>query len=469
MKRTEQVNLRSKKILVIISSDLYVRNYLTTDVFSEIDTSNYELFFIGESSIENKHILEEKNNFLGYFGLNPKTYHNHKELLNIYAWRYRKKSSTFPFRFLILYWPSTSKYHQRNKMNNPFVKLWNYIKALKYPLFGNAIISKISVPFMKSKIKINEDLKRFIQQIEPDLVILPSSAYDPVGTDISSIGPQMGFKTLILIDNWDNLSSKSILWEKPDYLAVWGDQTKEHAIDIHGMNPERVIPIGTPRFESYFASPKKKHPSPYDFNYILFCGCSEPFDELTALKILDMEITQNKTVYGNMKVVYRPHPRRHDRLCEDYFQDHMFTHVVLDKQIRKEYYNPTLTSQPGLDYYPSLLFNSTLTIAPLTTMVMEALICGKEVIAIIYDDNTHFTSPHNTYKYFHHFKGVERINGLFFCDDKSGLGRLARDRIKCEHKCSRKEILSSLRYFLYFDTLTYSQRLKNLIDRVVSE
>ena len=102
MKRTEQVNLRSKKILVIISSDLYVRNYLTTDVFSEIDTSNYELFFIGESSIENKHILEEKNNFLGYFGLNPKTYHNHKELLNIYAWRYRKKSSTFPFRFLII-------------------------------------------------------------------------------------------------------------------------------------------------------------------------------------------------------------------------------------------------------------------------------------------------------------------------------------------------------------------------------
>ena len=41
-----------------------------------------------------------------------------------------------------------------------------------------------------------------------------------------------------------------------------------------------------------------------------------------------------------------------------------------------------------------------------------ALLCGTPVLALTYDDGIHYTSPHNAYRYYLHFEGIERIKGL---------------------------------------------------------
>ena len=162
---------------------------------------------------------------------------------------------------------------------------------------------------MIRRLGVNADLERVLREVRPDLVLLPCSAYDPIGNDLARLAPSLGFKTLFLVDNWDNLSSKSIFWAKPDFLGVWGEQSRDHAERIHDIGRERVFLLGTPRFESYYAVDKTSPGTKaYPFPYILFCGSALAFDELSALRLLDDELSRRPDLYGGTKVVYRPHP-----------------------------------------------------------------------------------------------------------------------------------------------------------------
>ncbi|RJQ53514.1 MAG: hypothetical protein C4530_17900 [Desulfobacteraceae bacterium] len=454
------------RILIIITSDLYVRNYIHSGAFNTLE--NEECWYIAYEKVQNRASFECKEHFAGYFTVDEAVVAKHVELLNVLMWKYRKRSSTFMWRFLILYWPMTAQWYRSNRRGNFFLRWLRSVRGLKYPILGSAPLSAIAIPYLVRQLTVNEDILRYLERIRPDLVIIPSSAYDPIGTDVARLKSRFSYKTLFLIDNWDNISSKSIMWALPDHLSVWGEQSKEHAVYIHGMSSDKVTCIGTPRFDSYFSNDPKHFAPPYDFDYILFCGCAEPFDELSALKILDFEISGNPALYGTTKIVYRPHPKKHQRICEDVFRPDFFENVILDRQAGEYHYRKTdNTYQPDLDYYPSLLFNARLVVAPLTTMIIEALICGTNVLAVVYNDGVHYTSPHNTLRYYEHFRGVERIKGLFFCRAKEDLGEKVRQLVADPIRFDRKEMLASLKYFLYHDELSYGERLKKIVRSMI--
>lgn len=454
------------RIFFILTADLYIRNYIESGAFREIE--DHDCYYIAADNIERRDEIENKKSFVGYFKIDQNEVSKHIELLNVLMWKYRKKSSTFLWRFLILHWPPTAQWYQNRKNGALPARYLSLMKGLKYPVLGTNPVSMASIPFLKKRLKINSQIRRYLEQIRTDLVVIPSSAYDPIGTDVVLLKKEFSYKMLFLIDNWDNISSKSIMWALPDHLAVWGQQAKKHAVSIHGMAPENVTPIGTPRFDSYFTHHRDRSKSIYDFNYILVCGCAEPFDELTALRLLDAETGNHQHIYQGMKIVYRPHPKLQKRLCEDVFRPEEFENVILDKQAEEYHYQAVDKSyQPNLNYYPSLMYNAALVIAPLTTMIIESLICGTDVLALVYDDGIHYTSPHNTYKYYEHFKGVEKIKGLFFCNAMEKLGDTVRQLIRKPAKFNHQEMLDSLKYFLYHDNMPYGRRLKNVVNKMM--
>ena len=273
----------------------------------------------------------------------------------------------------------------------------------------------------------------------------------------------MGIRTLFLIDNWDNLSSKSVFWAAPDFLTVWGAQSRDHAVEIHGIPAGRIRIIGTPRFQKYYEIDALKTQSHFAFEYVLFVGSALAFDELTALRLLEKELAAHPEVYRGLKVVYRPHPWRADRHCPDRFEEAEFRHVVLDPQVRDAYYRVDTSVQPGLDYYPTLLSRAHLVVGPLTTMLLEALICGTQVLAIAYDDGVHYTSPHNALKYYRHFEGIESIRGLHFTRSKADLCGDLRRLAAAPPPLTRGEILASLQHFIHSDDKPYAQRLGEIV------
>lgn len=446
------------KTLIVISSDLFVRNYLQTDALSGINRA--DCWYIAQDTVTHRDALERRENFAGYYHLDNNLQARHNFLLDVLMWRYRDRCRTFRFRFFRMHWPhkGTSWYSLR--------RIYRILKAVKYFLWGSKIASLFVIPFLKRRIPICRELEELVNKIRPRLVVFPSAAYDPAGPDLVRLSRKLGFKTLFLIDNWDNLSSKSVLWEKPDHLAVWGQQSKEHAITIHGVDGEAVTKIGTPRFEQYFDMNLAEYARPYDFEYYLFCGCAVPFDEISALQLLDKEISEQPEIYANARIIYRPHPWRQKRSCFDSFKREDFRNVEMDRQLQAGYTSSgDTTFQPDLRYYPALLGHAKLVIAPLTTMIIESLVCGTRVLALTYDDGVHFTSPHNVFAHYLHFEGIDKIHGLTFCRNKHDLGKTLRDAASSSTLVSTMDIRASLKYFLYHDAEPYSERLKRLVMR----
>jgi glycosyltransferase involved in cell wall biosynthesis len=449
------------KLLIVIGRDEYARNYGQTQAFAPLLQQHECHLLIADRCSLAHDAFGVPPSLVTVLKTDDRVDHAHHEIFNILTWNQRRKSRTFYYRFSRYYrtYPYDSP---RNLVRN----LKGIREAVKYVLLGNRVVGKVAIPRLIRKLPVNADLERALREVKPDLVLLPCSAHDAIGDDLTRLAPELGFRTLFLVDNWDNLSSKSIFWTKPDFLGVWGEQSREHAQRIHDIGPERVSLLGTPRFERYYAIERSQVKSPYPFPYVLFCGSALAFNELEALRLLDQELSSRPDLYGELRVVYRPHPQRQTRLCPDVFREGDYRRVVLDEQLKQAYEQGNKRFQPSLDYYPSLLASARLVVCPLTTMLVESLICGTPVLAITYDDGVHYTSPHNAYRYYLHFEGIERIQGLHLNRERARLGAELRALIVQPPQLSRAAIHASLQHFIYRDGRSYADRLAAAVAQI---
>ena len=352
------------------------------------------------------------------------------------------------------YLPSERWHHLKN-----FLLLLKGRKGKKsrYCLLrANPIIFNFWKPRLEKAIPISMTLRSKIREIQPDILLFPSSAYDPVGNDVARICSDSGIKSVYLIDNWDNLSSKSVFWAPPNFLGVWSEQHKEHAICIHEFNPESIFPIGTARFENYFVTRGRTASKLFEFPYVVFSGCCLPFDETTPLKALDAELRCHPEIYGDLRIVYRPHPWRQKRKYEEDFKEDDFTHVIIDPQIREQFLkngndmSGRTSFQPRTDYYPLLLENTEFVCGPLTTFLIESLIFTKDYIGLSYDDGIHITSPHNAFKYYEMYKGIDQHPGVHLVHKQNQLVGSFRTTFKFYQKdgANRANWDNALSHFL---------------------
>jgi len=468
-----------KKIFFVISSDLYIRNYIRTGVIDSIN-EKYDCKIVVSSDIFYKDEVERLNNFVGHYCSVTKQVNRRKLLRNVILWRYRKKSTTFGYRFM-----RSSGLRDLNFFSslNGMKEFLSYIKrTLKrrsipfVMILGHPLIYPFFLSVYKKRITQNKSLLELLNKEKPDIIFFPSSAYEPIGYDIIEAGDQNKIKTVFLIDNWDNLSSKTVFLKKPDFLTVWGKQSIEHAVKIHDFKEKQIIMIGTPRFDIYYKTVNNVPKSPINGKYVLFTGAALEMDETGALKELDEELEQNKDIYGDLKIIYRPHPWRQGK---NDFNESDFKHVELDIQMKDHYARQKLQRtmgkkrkesinfQPNIDYYPAILGNALFIVSPLTTMALEALLMEKKVLLIVYDDGKNFTTPKNVFKYYEHFRGIEKLNGFTFCKNKSRLKQQFRELYVRMSRDGFKPVRSDLSYFLFNDNREYKQRLIDVIEYVI--
>jgi hypothetical protein len=311
----------------------------------------------------------------------------------------------------------------------------------------------------------NKPLQTKLHKLKPDLVLFPSSAYDPEGTDLIKICKQNNIPTAFLIDNWDNLSSKSIFWELPSHIGVWGNQSKEHAKYIQGFKDKEVSLLGTPRYDDYFAVRESSLETPYSFKYVLFVGTALVFDELAVLIHLNKIIQKNSLLRG-IKIVYRPHPWRQ---TEDVFALDSLEHVVVDSQLADAYRSGKrdVSLQPSLSYYPSLLSNAEFVMGGLTSMMIEALIFHKQFLGLVHDDHKNFTSMHNVYKNYTHFEGIEKMDAVTLCDDLDILENTFNNVWNSRDVLSSELIDEQRQFFYHHDNVAYQNRLLKMCKEIL--
>lgn len=449
------------KILIILSGPLYFRNYLQSEALSAIDDE--DCYIAADDSVAAQVKASHAGRLVGSFAYSTRSISLYLQAFNILNRRYAYRSRTFAYRFKRLY----------GVWSQPVRTPLGWIRRISLNLFyrvgGSSILAPAVLALLKLMLKPNPGLAAVIDSVRPDIVVVPTGLMDHVANDAVRICRARNIKTFLLVDNWDGMVSKTLMWDLPDYVGAWGEQTCRFAESVHGMPYERTFAIGTPRYEIYY-QPRQNQERLYDFPYALFCGSAVPFDELSALRRLEEEIDSNPETYRGLRIVYRPHPWRHKRSCKDQFLESHFRHVVMDRQVRENYHDPQgRRFQPDLGYYRSLLDDAELVVGPPTSMTVEGLICGKSVLTLAYDDGVHIESPHNTYRNYMNLEGIERIVGNTMVTDRDVLGERFRSVYASAEKPTLEQIRESLDFILAQGSEGYPSRLQRALDEIAQQ
>ena len=455
-----------KNILIILSSKIALRNYLRKNILGLI-FKEYNAYILTPKDITLNHLNEEYSTLKHYKYSNFENL-AHILLLDALTWKYRKKSKSFKFRIKRFTHIDLNFYKNENLIVKSIKTFWRIFLSFKNYLkffLGTFVVFDLFVYFFKKFIKINKSLEKHIENIKFSIIIHPTSAYSPISNDIARISKKNNIPSIFIVDNWDNLSSKSILFFKPTALAVWGQQSREHAIEIQNFDKNNTHLIGTARIDHYYQYINKKTSSHFNFKYILFLGTAIKFDEESALISLSNILKKNINL-KDYKIIYRPHPWRQSNeiIKYDYLDN-----IIIDPQIKEAYLSLDDSFQPDLNYYPSLIKNAELILGGLTSMMIESMVFYKKYIALVFDDNKNITSQNHALRNYTHFKGIENIESLIFCKNLSNLEKLIKENLHKNQIIDIKRYKKNLNYYIYSDFLRYDQRLLNILNKYIKK
>jgi hypothetical protein len=102
-------------------------------------------------------------------------------------------------------------------------------------------------------IPVSAAVERFLLEHRPDLVLvspLVDAASDQV--DMVRAARRLGTRVAAGIASWDNLTNKGLLRVEPDAVLVWNEAQKREAVEMHGIDPAKVVVTGAQLFDRWF-------------------------------------------------------------------------------------------------------------------------------------------------------------------------------------------------------------------------
>ncbi|MEY4432116.1 MAG: hypothetical protein RLZZ44_246 [Bacteroidota bacterium] len=291
---------------------------------------------------------------------------------------------------------------------------WSELKRFWVRVFSNKFLYSIltQLVVMSRKIAIKILYSRFLPKFQGfDLIVIPFSGHDSTDFfDIIWICKQFKIKTFAIQENWDNLSSKIIIVDAPDYFGVWGEQSKEHLLNLHKFPNNRIFILGSPRYEYHLDykfnefSLKQLNLLPSLSNrYILIAGTGEGSDDLELIGL-----TKKACDRFDLKLIYRPHPFARNSIQKEILSK-QFPELIID--------NVGPTENPR--HLIGLLKNATIIISQLSTLVLEGLIFCKPVCIPV------FVGKKVNYGYdklFHnlkHYEGLDKVKAVQIARNQS--------------------------------------------------
>ncbi len=242
----------------------------------------------------------------------------------------------------------------------------------------------------------NHDLEAFFDREKPDVVVHPSVLDGVFINDLVESCTRRSLPLVVLMNSWDNPSTKRAVLGVPDWLLVWGPQTKAHAIRFMGMKPERTIEFGAAQFDVYRTPPRmdraefcRRHGIEPAAKILLYAGSSKETDEYAHLIALDEAIERGQL--GQTVVVYRPHPWGDGGKDGARVVDRAWRHVRIESTMRGylegvKAGNRAITLPDYRDTHDVLCAVDAL-VSPLSTIILEAALHGKPALCFLPDED----------------------------------------------------------------------------------
>tara|TARA_B100000989_G_scaffold145077_1_gene108124 strand:- start:46785 stop:48161 length:1377 start_codon:yes stop_codon:yes gene_type:complete len=455
-----------KKIFIIISSQYFFK-YITLKSFKLLEKKYNVHYLFNEKKLDYKNI-KIKNKI--FYTLNKQSSVRSLYLLNFLRISNHNRCRTFK-AVTEWYYPNYRAFKQMFKQDNlksfylSYSKI--FFKKLIMNLFSIKLISNFMANFFYKKIKIEKNLNEIFLKYKPDLVLYPTHSWEPEVLKIKKLSDIYKFKTFYIIDNWDNLTTKTYYKFKPDYIGVWGKQVKKHAVSIQNFKKEKVFTIGNCRFDNYFKL-KKENFKKINYNYILFLAANIRVDETYYLTLLNKILRKNKKIFKNTKIIYRQHPQSKDLTKTKNFDD--LENVIIDKSVFTDNQVPYFKNDFRLtkkNYIP-LILNARFITGCATSIVVEGLIFNKSYLVIAFKKQIdEYFNPKWSYESHIHYEGLEKVDNVNFSSSEKQYEKKVIQMFKNKKVNNFAKTKKQLKYFYHKDKLPYDKKIKQIVQKIL--
>lgn len=315
------------------------------------------------------------------------------------------------------------------------------------------LISYLYLPFLarvitnqrKNQMKRNQKIVELLKEF--DYLIIQGIGTEQYIEIIIHSMKNTKTKSILIIDNWDNLTSKGAYLVNPDFITVMGKNDVKTAMTTHHFSSDQVWPIGLPKFEQV------KNIDVVKSNRIIiyYIGFSLPHDEDEIINKLYIAVKKNFPD-KEIEFIYRPHPLQLER---DY-----------KKSINREIIIESISSKhlPNLDQmYGQILGKANLVIGPPTTLILEAALINKHILIDLTKDKFYKTSSGRVAKKYTHIKDLEQMFPEICCKKAKILEQKMLQLIHSNF--SQINYNQNLKHLITFDEIKFVDKLTNKINQ----
>jgi hypothetical protein len=367
------------KSLIFIEHSIIARHFLHSKVFEEF-TGEHETEFIFPQ-LTHRRIAEID---FGELELNGGCQH-----INVLP----ERQITWKWMFLVhqLTWrPGKQASVTRRRLR----RIVRWKAACMLTFLGLPVIRLCFQWLARKKLRKHpfSDLSELLDRERPDILIHPCVMEGLFLNDLIVESKKRGIPLVVIMNSWDNPSTKRAMIGNPDWLLVWGEQTRRHAVELASMPAHRTLKFGAAQFEVYREPPRMSRDEFCELNgvnpalpLLVYAGSSKGTREIDHLRLLDAAVESG--VLPPITILYRPHPWGNGGEGGENILDEPWHHVAIEHSMR-EYLKQVRAGNKQLclsDYRQTheVLCHCDALISPLSTIILEAALHGKPVLCCL--------------------------------------------------------------------------------------
>ena len=417
-----------KKIALFLFSD-YTKSWLDSGILDELSTHS-NLIVYGQRNVIAK--ISNRSPLIRTSEIPDFNKSRSTQLLQLISLiNRRSESSSFIFRLRRLVFGDLRIYpEKRTLLVLAHALIYNLRRFAKFTLSNPIELISFIPPLgrlfehLLRRHFIKVSTKKF-QNVtldeEIELALIPSAAIEDLIYEFIEFLKTTSVTSAICIENWDNLTSKSILISIPDYVFVMGAYCKEHGVRIQEIEDSQIIVAGLPRFNPYRKIALEEHKLQRSHGAkfrILYLGFSVPHNERNLIGEL-ITLLDSSEMKDQYHFNYKPHPARQMRFHES---------RTVPPNVR---IIENTSGASGFSALPAIgpehiqnILDSDIVISTPTSMAIESLLLDIPTIIDATDDGVHRTTASSSLKEYVHLRDLHKLEGILIGSSTSELFEL---------------------------------------------
>ena len=226
---------------------------------------------------------------------------------------------------------------------------------------------------------------RFLEDFEPDAVVVTHLARDSVQADYVRAANRLGLHSAYPVFSWDNLTNKGLVHEVPEVVLVWNEIQAKEAVELQDIPRERVRVLGAWSYDHWFDWQPSTSREEFcarvglrpDRAIVLYV-CSSGFVARDEVAFVRRWLAALRARGNEAGVIVRPHPRNAAQWAGVTLDDPQAT-------IWPKLGEEPLESESRNNYFDSI-YHSSAVVGINTSAQIESAVVGRPVHTVLADE-----------------------------------------------------------------------------------